>query len=303
MKTFFRILICVAALATMSAVVSCNKDNGEKASDVTFKAPEKKSAAKKFIFENKSEGETISYDDGTVSGDVVSIDNTAEGRSIILIKENVKADDDIVTVISTFTYTDGKWTIKGVGTISEKEGGKVEFTAEGATTPVEVPATVAEPMTGATANNLCRLWKIESTTFVAKGGELGSNGVGTTFTGAQASSAKAIAEYLAQKGNIEFTEDLTGYDIKTIEVTDAGSLIIEFTGKPSFAADITLKGTDFDYNIVAGDGNEVINAEAKGKVEFAGTADSPRCRFTVIGKIVNGKTTYTTNIEFVLVKA
>ncbi len=303
MKTFFRILICVAALATMSAVVSCNKDNGGKKEAVVYKAPAQKAAAKKFIFENKVEGETITYDNGDVYGDIFSIDNTAEGRSIILVKEKTKAPGDIVTVISTFTYTDGKWTIKGVGVIEQKTDGSVAYTQEGGSTPVTVDATVVDPITGATADNLCRLWKIESTTFVAKGGELGSNGVGTTFTGKQASSAKEIADYLAKNGNITITEDLTGYDIKTIEISDAGTLVIEFTGKPSFTADINLKGTEFTYEMVAGNDNEVINADATGKVEFAGTADSPRCRFTIIGKIVNGKTTYTTNIEFVLVKA
>ena len=97
---------------------------------------------------------------------------------------------------------------------------------------------------------------------------------------------------------------LAGYDIKTIEVTDGGSLVIEFANEPSFVAEIkNFKAGEFKYELVAGNGNDVINAEANGKVEFAGTADSPRCRFTIIGKIVNGSTTYTTNIEFVLVKA
>lgn len=303
MKTFYRILICVAALATMSALVSCNKDKNGKDSDVTFKVPAQKTNAQKFVFTETAE--KIVYEDSSVNGEVQSIDNTAEGRSIIVVKERSKAAGDFVTVISSFTYTDGKWVIKGLGTIELKDGGKVAFTDADNNT-IEVPATVVEPLTGTAADNLCRLWKIESTAFVAKGGQLSNAGVGTTFTGKDASSAQAIANYFKNNsdGKINITEDLSGYDIKTIEVTDGGSLVIEFANEPSFVAEIkNFKAGEFKYELVAGNGNDVINAEANGKVEFAGTADSPRCRFTIIGKIVNGSTTYTTNIEFVLVKA
>lgn len=274
---------------------------------LSFTVPPYKEYVKKFIFESGlCEASFLIDNYQSVCGLVESIDNTAEGRSIIVLRsldDNCASGEDIFTAISSYEYSEGAWIIDGLGEIRIKDEGTVVFTDKDNELH-EVSATIVEPLTGTVADNLCRLWRIYSTTVDLKCNKPGVADVRRYFYYPDSSNLQTIASYIARNCGID-AGALKGAEVKTIEVTDGGSFVIDFVEDyrepPVFNADIRLEDDSFYYNLLTGHSNIIFDSNARVMVSFDGIENSPKCRIAFDEVNVDGVNSY--SVEFLLVGA
>jgi len=257
-------IILAAALLAVS-IASCKKDE----KNVGFTEPTMKESATKF---------TVSK---TASSVYKGFEATEDGLYIIPTDKGIK----------TGTY---KHTKKAASDLYECEGfGKVEiidlsratgfeivFTPTGqepvkiSATPVETPS--ATGTTAQTINKIVNTWKVKQTIVTLTG-----EGLPEALAAAHTEpgfNLPAWKNYIAEVGKYTIDYDFTGYVVKDVTLTEAGTLLIRFEGADPFVAEWELasNGT-FSYELAyEQEGNPLINASATGKVttdEAKGTCD------------------------------
>lgn len=204
----------------------------------------------------------------------------------------------ITITITTYSYKDGKYSVSGFCDVTiNDEAGKVTIEAKnsaGQTQEQEVAAEVTtegENTGGTQQKGLYRAWKIASIDVKATGPRVN---IGLTFPNGD---LKQIADWL-KENKVEVPDEYTGYNIKTIQFTKAGSFIVEFTKADPFKGDFQIVGDAFEYKL-AQEGNSLLNAEAHGTVKV----QDPYCNVVINGQVKNGSETWTTKLAIKLIDA
>ncbi|MBQ9309954.1 MAG: hypothetical protein IJ222_03735 [Bacteroidales bacterium] len=306
MKKFSKLFLVLAAACTVSAV-SCKKDNGGSTNgttdDFSDVVAEYAAQAQKIDLPTETD-QVITTNDGAK---VKTIEFTESGYAIItkLVPVKVRADEDVtyeeVVFVTTFTVNGTTYTVDGFGTVTVSTSNGTTTVSVTATSTggdnavsesVEVPA---ENVTASTStNDLFKSWKIYVTEVSAKGGSLGNNAVEKKFTGTSAGSLDEIAVWLKDKG-VKFDEQINGYVIESVTLTDAGTFLVKFNKQEPYKGDFKLSGKNFSYKF-EGEGNSVLNGEANGTVEVKDGV----CTLLLNGTVKNGSDTYTTVIKLTL---
>ncbi len=295
MKKTFK--FALAAMAAAAMTLSCTPTTTEE-NEVAepLETPEYAEVAQKIEFAK----------DNTLG--LRSIEFTESGLAIIERIQGVKSDptERVIIEVRTYTYNGNVFTITEFGTVTVTTSGSTT-TATVTTTgnngeTVTGGVTVPEKQEGTGIEQLCRTWVVEETSITIKGGSFSSAGIGRTFQGC---NVDAIAEYAKENG-VNITEQIVGYNVKSISYTATGTFLIDFESAEDFKGEWKLGGfkadangvltSSFDYELDYELGNSIINANASGNIVIK----DPKCVVTINGAISSGSTTYTTAIEFVL---
>lgn len=293
MKKTFK--FALAAMAAAAMTLSCTPTTTEE-NEVAepLETPEYAEVAQKIEFAK----------DNTLG--LRSIEFTESGLAIIERIQGVKSDptERVIIEVRTYTYNGNVFTITEFGTVTvTTSGSNTTATVTGSDgKPVSEPVTVPEKQEGTGIEALCRTWVVEETSITIKGGSFSSAGIGRTFQGC---NVDAIAEYAKENG-VNITEQIVGYNVKSISYTATGTFLIDFETAEDFKGEWKLGGfkadangvltSSFDYELDYELGNSIINANASGNIVIK----DPKCVVTINGAISSGSTTYTTAIEFVL---
>jgi len=287
MKFYSKILLVAVAAISALAMVSCNKDNGNDEVEATFEAPEYAEAAKTV---------TITDSETTVSIDgqeVKEVEFTESGYAVISFNKKTKAESDSDVIVAPYTYSNGVYTIEGIGTVKIENGKLVVTTSEGTITVTATVSNTTTPPQGSTEWNLCRAWTLVDFKISVKGGSLGSTGVGKLFTNPKMSVIKAWLQ--EQKVNIPEDIVLEDYDVVDINFTSNGTFFINFSKADPFVGEWDINSNKFEYELSTG-GNYIFNASAEGSISFKKENNVDVCVFTVNGEIENGNDKYTSEI-------
>lgn len=226
------------------------------------------------------------------STELKSIEFTTDGRAL-LVEE---ADKESVR-ISEFTFTkagNGTYSINGFGTV-KVNGTSLTITPAGSSTVTRSSnVTVTGSGVRTADKQFFHTWKVSRSIIVVKGGNVNIGG-GKTFNGL---NAKEIADYIASQGvTIPDMDIISGYTVKTITLSPAGTIAIEFTTPANnYLGSFNLSGKSFSYTMSIGQGNSFINVNASGTAEIK----KGKCEIVINGTFTAGGTTYTTNVELTL---
>lgn len=149
--------------------------------------------------------------------------------------------------------------------------------------PITVTITVVKgssTVDSAVLENLCRSWKPEKTIISVSGGDLPpALGVAHALNGCD---LPAIQEYLAGNGLL-VDADLTGYVVRDVTFTQAGTFLIRFTGAEPYEGDYALDAnSSFRYTFEGAQvGNPLINTQAEGNVTFEKSGGKNICEITI----------------------
>jgi|GEM_PF-6707006 len=302
MKKAFK--FALAAMAAAAMTLSCTPTTTEeKEVAEPLETPEYAEVAQKIEFakDNTLGLRSIEF---TESG--LAIIERIQGVTPQACIQVVKSDpaERVIIEVRTYTYNGNVFTITEFGTVTvTTSGSNTTATVTGSDgKPVSEPVTVPEKQEGTGIEQLCRAWVVEETSITIKGGSFSSAGIGRTFKGC---NVDAIAEYAKENG-VNITEQIVGYNVKSISYTATGTFLIDFESAEDFKGEWKLGGfkadangvltSSFDYELDYELGNSIINANATGNIVIK----DPKCTVTINGEITNGSTKYTTAIEFVL---
>ena len=285
MKRFSRILLVAVALFSVT-LVSCNKDNS-KTEEPEFTAPANAANAKKVVVNSVVPGSTRQ---------VKELEFTEGGYAIITYIKS-KADTEEEVEVKTYTYSNGEYTIAGFGSV-KIEGNNVTITTPEETITVTATVTdTAAPQEGSIQFNLYRAWTLYDLKVSVSGGDLPA-GIGKLFTAPV--TMEKIDKWLKEQ-NVKVPEDIviTNYDVKDVNFTKEGTILINFTKAEPFKGEFNLSGKNFSY-VLNGVGNYIFNGQASGTVDFFRENNVDYCSWSVTGKIENGSKTYNSEIELTL---
>lgn len=285
MKRFSRILLVAVALFSVT-LVSCNKDNS-KTEEPEFTAPANAANAKKVVVNSVVPGSTRQ---------VKELEFTEGGYAIITYIKS-KADTEEEVEVKTYTYSNGEYTIAGFGSV-KIEGNNVTITTPEETITVTATVTdTATPQEGSIQFNLYRAWTLYDLKVSVSGGDLPA-GIGKLFTAPV--TMEKIDKWLKEQ-NVKVPEDIviTNYDVKDVNFTKEGTILINFTKAEPFKGEFNLSGKNFSY-VLNGVGNYIFNGQASGTVDFFRENNVDYCSWSVTGKIENGNKTYNSEIELTL---
>lgn len=231
------------------------------------------------------------------------------GNTVFVEKTKAGSVPEGRTIVEPYTYKDGVYVIENFGTIKivdnkivvtlmvKKDGETKPVTYE--VTPEEVNKAANKNEAGSIAFNLCRKWTVDRIVVSVKGGKLGETGVGIKKDAPI--KLDEVAKMLEdQKVNIPKNINLSDYDIVDINFTEFGTFNVNFTKADPFKGVFTLKSKDFEYKLSGGQGNYLINGEAKGNVDFYSIDNVNFCQCNISGKIENGSDVYTSSVELTL---
>ena len=285
MKRFSRILLVAVALFSVT-LVSCNKDNS-KTEEPEFTAPANAANAKKVVVNSVVPGSTRQ---------VKELEFTEGGYAIITYIKS-KADTEEEVEVKTYTYSNGEYTIAGFGSV-KIEGNNVTITTPSETITVTATVTDTEaPQEGTVQFNLYRAWTLYDLKVSVSGGDLAA-GIGKLFTAPV--TMEKIDKWLKEQ-NVKVPEDIviTDYDIKDINFTKEGTILINFSKADPFKGVFSIGGKTFEYTL-NGVGNYIFNGKANGSVDFFREDNVDYCSWVVKGKIENGNKSYNSEIELTL---
>lgn len=292
MKTIYKLLLVVAALSA-TVFVSCKKDDPYKDDDTyvakAVETPEYADAIKVVDLSKVATPVT------TKKGDIVkSIEFTESGYAIIT-KESTKADSDVTTTVTTYTFAAGVYKVAGFGDI-KIDGAKITITAaSGNDAPaedVEVEATVTTP--SAANSDFYSSWKIYSTNVVVNGEGVKVDHI---FEGSKAASLYEMAKYINEKKQVIEADDFKGYVIESVTLTKNGTFLVKFQGADPYVGDFSLSGNKFSYKLDV-EGNFALNAEANGTINI--DKDSNLCILDINGSFKYNNDSYTTKVTLKL---
>ena len=107
-----------------------------------------------------------------------------------------------------------------------------------------------------------------------------------------------IAAYVYEQLGSEVPEEIKGYNIETVQFTQAGTFIITFDKAEAFYGDFSLVGEQFEYDLQV-EGNSIINGHANGSLKV----ENGKAIFDVEGKVEDGNSSYSSKITITLVEA
>lgn len=153
--------------------------------------------------------------------------------------------------------------------------------------PVTVDVTVVKGSSttdSGTLDKLCRTWVPQKTIISVTGGSLpASLGVAHAETGCD---LPGILSYLAGNG-LELDVDLSGYVVKDVTFTRAGTFLIRFSGADPYEGEYQLNADCFFRYTLDGAqiGNPLINASAEGNVGFEKADGKSVCEITLRSQV------------------
>lgn len=220
------------------------------------------------------------------------IELTEGSRYVILFSQlETKASSPVAIWTGTYSFSDGKYTLPGVGTIEITSGSFTITPVIPGQAPVAVPAVV-RPMrtTGTAAGNLSRAWKVVRTYVEVQGGKVT---LGKEFNGC---NLQEIAIAL-QKAGAHFTEaDITalnGYTVHEVIISGAGTVTFIFSGVIPFYGTWSLSGATFNWQLQ--NSNSIFPGQISGTVSFP--ADK-KCELTLNGSVKDDDSSYTASFVF-----
>ena len=265
-KLFF---LFAAAAMILPLAFSCTKE--DKPTNVEMEPAKTADVAKVVSFE-KATGTNPTYTKDGKTFEILSIEFT-EGSRYILRRRPLltgsgavgpwtKADDGIEVVTGTFTESNGKYNCQGefAGTV-EPKGTSADVTPQGGQTQ-SAPANVQDTNTTTKeATNASRTWKVNNSYIKVSG--KGIN-IDTGFNGLDFVS---IADYAMNSGISINPANFMGYSCTEVLFTGEGSMVISFSGAPSFYGTYRLSGENLSYTFLSG-GNDIIGQSASGTLTF-----------------------------------
>ncbi|MBO4596049.1 MAG: hypothetical protein J5632_05510 [Bacteroidales bacterium] len=293
-------IFAIAAVAAFA--VSCGKDS-KKESVTLDPAP---------FYEESTElvlpGDNLSgYDQFTFYSDGTG---TARGRADQVIPSSVRPikKKSVEYVYKTFTYTVNGATYVVVGLYDNEANFKydaakhtlvIETVENGKPTEITVQNVEETPnLEIDILSKLCRKWKVSAIDIHVEGGDLAQGGIsgGQIF---RHGNLYEIAKAIKAKG-VKFDETkLEGYNITAVNFAPTGKILITFSGQNPYIGDWGInKAGKFEYDLVYGEGNDIINANAEGTI----TIGDGKCKLDLKGEI-KGTKDYTSTVSITLVPA
>jgi len=277
--------LAIAALACTLAV-ACGKDN-EKTNSLTETTYYDQEA--QFTLPENSAG----YDQVTFYGNgdcVLRRDTEIQPLSL----QPRKRVPNYVYEVYQYTVNGNVYTIIGFGTITyDESAGTLTIAIQGGGDPIMIPnVTKAPVLNGVSALvKICRKWTVARIDINVKGGELATAGVGRIFDNG---NLDEIAAYL-KKNKVNFSEDITGYNITGITLGKTGSILVQFSDHKPYMGTWSLKDGAFSYEFNYNEGNQILNGEAAGTLAIS----NDKCIISLVGSI-KGSANYTSTIEITL---
>lgn len=265
-------LLFLAALSVVALpfLFSCGKTDPEKPDEViVMQDPPTKDAAKVVVFPANNPPK---YVDKGVKYDIIQIEFTESNRYILQRRFATKANDDIETIIGSYTESNGSYNCQGFGSVNVSGSGSSanvdvkpegtenqgeEYQYSGAATVTDTPAPTSQD-----EKNAVRNWKIDNMSLVVSGKAQFERG----FTGC---NLFEIATYAQVHGGVNIdAEKFRGYNVVEFSFTGNDTFIIRFENSSVIKGTFSMTESSKTINLSLPEGNEFFSGSISGSYSY-----------------------------------